>query len=84
VVDTAGDSALAVFDSSVEAVECSTEIQKELAKLCIGRRGGVHGLITMEFWKSDADLFQTVWDTVLETLEIGEPVSDPLKGPPVH
>ena len=32
VVDTAGDSVLAVFDSPVEAVECSAEIQKELAK----------------------------------------------------
>jgi adenylate cyclase len=32
IVDTAGDSVLAVFDSPVEAVECSVEIQKELAK----------------------------------------------------
>ncbi len=32
VVDTAGDSVLAVFDSPVEAVECSAEIQRELAK----------------------------------------------------
>src|SRR5262244_2296303 len=31
VVDTAGDSVLAVFDSPVEAVECAAEIQKELA-----------------------------------------------------
>ena len=32
VVDTAGDSVLAIFDSPVEAVECSVEIQRELAK----------------------------------------------------
>ena len=32
VVDTAGDSVLAVFDSPVEAVECSVEIQKELTR----------------------------------------------------
>src|SRR5262245_50194406 len=32
VVDTAGDSVLAVFESPVEAVECSVEIQKELAR----------------------------------------------------
>ena len=32
IVDTAGDSVLAVFDSPVEAVECSAEIQKDLAK----------------------------------------------------
>ncbi len=30
VVDTAGDSVLAVFDSVVEAVECATEVQAEL------------------------------------------------------
>jgi adenylate cyclase len=30
VVDTAGDSVLAVFDSAVEAVECAVEIQKAL------------------------------------------------------
>ena len=32
VVDTAGDSVLAVFDSPVEAVLCSTEIQKDLGR----------------------------------------------------
>ena len=32
VVDTAGDSILAVFESPVEAVECSVEIQKELTR----------------------------------------------------
>ena len=30
VVDTAGDSVLAVFDSPVEAVECAVDIQREL------------------------------------------------------
>ncbi|MFN0317441.1 MAG: hypothetical protein ACKVQA_20650 [Burkholderiales bacterium] len=60
------------------------EKREAIAKLCIGRRGGVHGLITMEFWESDSELFRPVWDTVLETLEIGEPVADPLIGPPVH
>ena len=32
VVDTAGDSVLAVFDSPVEAVECAVGIQKELGR----------------------------------------------------
>jgi adenylate cyclase len=32
VVDTAGDSVLATFDSPVEAVECAVEIQAELAR----------------------------------------------------
>ena len=32
VVDTAGDSVLAVFESPVEALECSVEIQKELTR----------------------------------------------------
>jgi len=32
VVDTAGDSVLATFESPVEAVECATEIQRELAR----------------------------------------------------
>jgi adenylate cyclase len=32
VIDTAGDSVLATFDSVVEAVVCSTEIQKELTR----------------------------------------------------
>jgi len=32
VVDMAGDSVLAVFESPVEAVECSVEIQKELTR----------------------------------------------------
>jgi adenylate cyclase len=32
LVDTAGDSVLATFDSPVEAVECAAEIQRELAR----------------------------------------------------
>jgi len=32
VVDTAGDSVLAVFESPVEALECAVEIQKHLAR----------------------------------------------------
>jgi adenylate cyclase len=32
VVDTAGDSVLAVFESPVEAMECAVEIQKDLAR----------------------------------------------------
>jgi adenylate cyclase len=32
LVDTAGDSVLATFDSPVEAVECAVEIQRELAR----------------------------------------------------
>jgi adenylate cyclase len=32
VVDTAGDSVLATFESPVEAVECAVEIQRELAR----------------------------------------------------
>ena len=32
VVDTAGDSVLAVFESPVEAMECAAEIQKELVR----------------------------------------------------
>ncbi len=31
VVDTAGDSVLAVFDSVVEAVRCATEVQADLS-----------------------------------------------------
>jgi adenylate cyclase len=34
VVDTAGDSVLATFDSVVEAVRCSVEIQEALAERC--------------------------------------------------
>ena len=32
LVDTAGDSVLAVFDSPVEAVECAADIQRELTR----------------------------------------------------
>ena len=32
LIDTAGDSILAEFPSAVEAVDCATEIQRELAK----------------------------------------------------
>ena len=34
IVDSPGDNILAEFDSSVEAVQCAVEIQRELARRC--------------------------------------------------
>jgi len=51
------------------------------SRMCIARRSNLQCLITFDFWASDLPRCGVVWDTVLETLELGSFIADPRRGP---
>jgi hypothetical protein len=57
------------------------ERREAKSRMCIGRRSNLQCLITFDFWESDISWCSAAWDVVLETLELGEYVSDPAIGP---
>jgi hypothetical protein len=57
--------------------------RRALTRLGLARRKTVQALLTMDFWESDLDRFAPVWDLVLDTLELDEPIADPHRGPVV-
>lgn len=57
------------------------ERRAALTRICLARRRTVQSLLTMDFWEADLERFGPVWDLVLETLELDEPVADPAIGP---
>lgn len=60
-------------------------VQKREARsrMSIARRANLQCLITFDFWAADLEEREGAWDTVLETLELGEFIRDPTKGPVV-
>ena len=56
--------------------------RKSYSRVCMARRGTIQPLITMDFWPEDELRVGQVWDTVLETLELGNYIQDPTLGPP--
>ena len=59
------------------------EQREAYSRVCIARQGPIQALITFEFWESDAERGNAVWDTVLESLELDEHIADPTRGPMV-
>jgi hypothetical protein len=54
-----------------------------LTRLCLARRLDIQALLTMDCWQQDEALFSPIWDLVLDTLVLAEPIQDPLHGPQV-
>ena len=61
----------------------SAEKREARSRMCIARRSTLQCLITFDFWAADLDECGAAWETVLETLELGEFVADPRRGPVV-
>ncbi len=51
------------------------------ARLCIARKGEIQALITFDFWSSDLASCDPQWNMFLATLQLGQWVADPLRGP---
>ena len=62
-------------------IDHANEHKKAHSRVCLARRANIQPLITMDFWPEDALRVGGVWDTVLETLEIGNYIEDPTLGP---
>lgn len=51
------------------------------ARLCIARKSQIQALITFDFWSSDLVSCDLQWSMFLATLQLGQWVADPLRGP---
>jgi hypothetical protein len=51
------------------------------SRTCIARRATLQCLITYDFWAADLEQCEAAWAMVLETLELGEFIADPARGP---
>jgi hypothetical protein len=54
-----------------------------LTRLCLARRLDVQALLTMDCWQQDEARFGPIWDLVLDTLVLAEPIQNPMLGPQV-
>jgi hypothetical protein len=51
------------------------------SRICVARRSPLQCLITFDFWAAHLEPCASAWNTVLETLELGESIADPTRGP---
>ena len=51
------------------------------ARLCIARRQEIQALLTFDFWLSDLAWCHPQWTAFLASLQLGQQVADPLRGP---
>lgn len=57
------------------------ERREACSRACLARTGTIMPFITMDFWPEHVSRFGPAWDEILRSLQIGQYVSDPLKGP---
>lgn len=57
------------------------EQREAFSRLCIARKGVIQALVTFEYWASDGSRGRSVWNTVLDTIELNDYISDPTQGP---
>jgi hypothetical protein len=55
--------------------------RKALARLCIARRGELQALVTFDFWATDLERCGAQWTAILASLQLGQWVADPARGP---
>lgn len=51
------------------------------ARLCIARKDEIQAILTLDFWPSDLERCDAHWRAFLSTLQLGQWVADPRKGP---
>ena len=56
--------------------------RKARSRTCLARADNVQPLITFDFWEDDAAKFGPVWDEILRSLRVAEPILDPTIGQP--
>jgi hypothetical protein len=52
------------------------------SRTCLARASNVQPLITFDFWVDQAATLEPVWDEVLRSLRVAEPILDPTLGQP--
>ncbi len=52
------------------------------SRTCLARASNVQPLITFDFWVDDAPRLGKIWDEILRSLRVAEPIIDPSLGQP--
>lgn len=52
------------------------------SRTCLARASNVQPLITFDFWEDQAPKLGKIWDEILRTLRVAEPILDPTLGQP--
>jgi hypothetical protein len=53
------------------------------SRLCLARKAEIQALLTFDFWSSDLAACEARWNGFLATLQLGQWIEDPLRGPPL-
>lgn len=58
-------------------------VEKRLAHslFCLARAGGIHALISIDYWPEDSTVALAAWEDVLGSLRLGEYLEHPFFGP---
>jgi len=78
---TRSDLSIAWQEGTFRDVRTGAEAK---TRLCLARRGTLQALLTMEFWEADRGRVAPVWDHILRSIDLDEPIADPLRGPCTH
>jgi hypothetical protein len=57
------------------------EKREACTRLCLARRDEIQALLTFAFWPADLARCDALWAAFLASLQLGEWVADPLRGP---
>lgn len=57
------------------------ERREACARLCLARRAEIQALLTFDFWLFDVETVDSRWRNFLATLQLGQWVEDPSRGP---
>jgi hypothetical protein len=68
--------------AEVRFTDPTQENRPARSRICLARNANVQPLITFDFWEDDAARFTPVWDDILRSLRVGEPILDPRLGQP--
>jgi hypothetical protein len=59
------------------------EKREACARLCLARQGEIQALLTFDFWLAEMERCDPIWRSVLATLQLGQWITDPRRGPSI-
>jgi hypothetical protein len=57
------------------------ELRAAVGRIAIGIGSNIQVLLTFDYWATDVERFGSVWDDVLQSLQVGTYIPDPRRGP---
>ena len=61
-------------------VKCEEPSRDKTTRVCVARADRTQALIILDFHSVDEPLVEKAWDTLMDTLVVGDYIADPLTG----